>query len=114
MGMRIPASSAAGAGQAAAVSNWQQRQQNFKSLVSAVQSGDLGGAQKAYASLASGARGASANSPLAQIGKALQSGDLAGAQQALQSLQDSREPHHAPARPPSSTSMLGTRINTTA
>ena len=66
--------------------------QQFQQLVKSLNSGDLSGAQQAYASLtqAQGATQIDPNSPfgqaLAQIGKSLQSGDLAGAQQALSSL----------------------------
>jgi hypothetical protein len=69
-----------------------RRQQTFAALVSALNSGDLPGAQRAYASLTeiqgSGqGRFANPNGPFAQtvsqIGQALRSGDLSGAQQAL-------------------------------
>ena len=69
-----------------------RRQQTFAALVSALNSGDLPGAQRAYASLSeiqSGDQGrfANPNGPFAQavsqIGQALQSGDLNAAQHAL-------------------------------
>lgn len=68
-----------------------RRQQTFAALVSALNSGDLPGAQRAYASLSdiqgSQGRFANPNGPFAQavsqIGQALRSGDLSGAQQAL-------------------------------
>jgi hypothetical protein len=69
-----------------------RRQQTFAALVSALNSGDLRGAQSAYASLSEiqGRRFANPNGPFAQavsgIGQALRSGDLSGAQQALSSL----------------------------
>jgi len=72
-----------------------RRQQTFAALVSALNSGDLPGAQRAYASLGeiqgSGqGRSANPNGPfaqaLSQIGQALQSGDLNAAQHALSSL----------------------------
>jgi hypothetical protein len=72
-----------------------RRQQTFAALVSALNSGDLPGAQRAYASLSdiqgsSQGRFANPNGPFAQavsqIGQALRSGDLNGAQQALSSL----------------------------
>jgi hypothetical protein len=72
-----------------------RRQQAFAALVSALNSGDLPGAQGAYASLSeiqdSGqGRFANSNGPFAQavsqIGQALQSGDLNAAQHALASL----------------------------
>jgi hypothetical protein len=72
-----------------------RRQQTFAALVSALNSGDLPGAQQAYASLTeiqgSGeGRFPNSNGPFAQavsqIGQALQSGDLNAAQHALSSL----------------------------
>jgi hypothetical protein len=72
-----------------------RRQQAFAALVSALNSGDLPGAQRAYASLSEiqgGGQGrfANPNGPFAQavtqIGQALRSGDLSAAQQALSSL----------------------------
>src|SRR5215469_3358856 len=77
-----------------------RRQQSFGALVSSLNSGDLSGAQQAYASLSQLAnndqgRLANPNGPFAQamsrIGQALQSGDLAGAQQALSSLRRQRD-----------------------
>jgi hypothetical protein len=59
--------------------------QQFTQLVQSLQSGDLSGAQQAYASL--GQKHNGVNDPyaevLSQIGQALLSGDLSGAQQAL-------------------------------
>jgi hypothetical protein len=70
-----------------------RRQQTFAALVSALKSGDLGGAQSAYASLSEiqdSRRFANPNGTFAQamsqIGQALRSGDLSAAQQALSSL----------------------------
>ena len=72
-----------------------RRQQTFAALVSALNSGDLPGAQRAYASLndiQGGGQGrfANPNGPFAQavsqIGQALRSGDLNGAQHGLSSL----------------------------
>jgi len=72
-----------------------RRQQTFATLVSALNSSDLPGAQRAYASLGeiqgSGqGRFANPNGPFAQavsqIGQALQSGDLNAARHALSSL----------------------------
>jgi len=72
-----------------------RRQQTFAALVTALNSGDLTGAQRAYASLSdiqgsSQGRFANPNGRFAQavsqIGEALRSGDLSGAQQALSSL----------------------------
>jgi len=77
---------------------WQQ----FMQLAKAVQSGDLNGAQQAYATFTQSAAGKAAasdpNSPLAQalnqIGQSLQSGDISGAQQALSSLKPQGHHHH--------------------
>jgi soluble cytochrome b562 len=108
MVMQVNGSSSTAANQNPAIANWQQRQQDFKSLMSALQSGDLSAAQSAYLQLtgtanvtsSSGATSSTAssaingNSPLAQIGQALQNGDLASAQKAAQALQSSRGAHH--------------------
>jgi hypothetical protein len=76
--------------------------QQFLQLAKSLNSGDLAGAQQAYASLtqAQGSTQIDPNSPfgqaLSQIGKSLQSGDLSGAQQALSSLkqQGAQGAHH--------------------
>lgn len=78
-----------------------QFQQAFGQLTSALQSGDISGAQSAYQTL-SQLGGGNSNSPFAsalqQIGNALQSGDLGQAQQALsqlqQQMQAARGHHH--------------------
>ena len=124
MGMRVGSSGAAAGMQSSAVSNWQQRQQSFKDLNAALQSGDLSAAQKAYSGLTTGSGSTNSNSPLAKIGQALQNGDLAGAQQAMQALQASRaghHPHHGTAQaatstPPSApvSPTVGSQVNTTA
>ena len=80
--------------------NWQQNQQNFQQLASALQSGNLGQAQSAYSSLTAnlpnGGNGSqsNSNSPFAQLGQALQSGNLQSAQQAFQTLQSQHSGHH--------------------
>lgn len=77
--------------------------QDFRTLVSSLNSGNLSAAQQAYASLTQdqgNGQGpfANPNSPVSQalnqIGQALQNGDLTGAQQALSSLQQTRGGHH--------------------
>ena len=78
--------------------------QNFQQLSQALQSGDLSGAQQAYATLLQnlpnqGANGSSnSNNPfqqaIASIGSALQSGDVSSAQQALQQLQGQMKGAH--------------------
>ena len=86
MGMRVGGSNAAWATQGTSVNNLQQRQQNFKALNSALQTGDLTAAQQAFSTITANNPNAATNSssPLAQIGQALQAGNLAGAQQAAQ------------------------------
>ena len=92
MGMRISSSSPAAASTSAAqtggAAQWQQRQQDFKALSSALQSGDMGAAQSAYASLTSGAKNLAShpNSPMAKLGQALASGNLSAAQSAFASV----------------------------
>jgi hypothetical protein len=115
MGMRVGGSNAAVL-QSSGVGNWQQRQQSFNSLSTALQSGNLGAAQAAFASLSSGNKAAAnPSSALSQIGQALKSGDLAAAQQAFGNLVGSRGSvaAAAPASVPSS-SNLGSVINTKA
>ena len=82
--------------------------QQFVQLAKAINSGDLAGAQQAYAVLSqalgtntNGGNAANSNDPfsqaLAAIGQALQSGDIGAAQQALSSLQQAqgaRGHHH--------------------
>jgi hypothetical protein len=69
-----------------------RRRQSLGALVSALNSGDLSGAQQAYSSLSQLETSGPANrnevfaQAMGKIGQALQSGDLAGAQQALSSL----------------------------
>lgn len=78
--------------------------QNFQSLVQALQSGDLQGAQTAYATLtqnmpsdgqnATGNRKDPFQQMIAQLGQQLQSGDLSGAQSTLQNFQAQMKAHH--------------------
>lgn len=81
---------------------WQLRQQNVKALTSALQSGNLATAKAAYSSLigATGkGRSTSANSALAEIGRALASGDLAAARRAVKAVPVSHpRPHHPTTR----------------
>jgi hypothetical protein len=85
----------------AASTSWQNRRQNFGSLVSSIKSGDLAAAQQAFAALSgqsasdstSNTSATSASSStgndtpqqngLAAVGQALANGDIKGAQQAL-------------------------------
>jgi len=118
MGMRVGGSTSAAAPQSSGVGNWQQRQQSFNTLSTALRSGNLGAAQAAFASLSSGSGAkvsANPSSPLGQIGQALQNGNLAGAQQAFSNLVGSRGSAAATAttNAPSS-SNLGSMINTKA
>jgi hypothetical protein len=81
-------------------STYKQRQQDFQNLASALQSGDLTGAQTTFAALQklqqgrqtqSGQQGNSSTNPISTditaLGKALQSGDISGAQSAFATLQ---------------------------
>lgn len=81
-------------------STYKQRQQDVQNLASALQSGDLPGAQTAFAALQklrpggqtrNGQQGNSSTSPISRdfsaLGNALQSGDIAGAQSAFATLQ---------------------------
>lgn len=72
--------------------------QAFQQLSSALQSGDLAGAQAAYSTL-SQSIGSNPNSPLAsalqQIGSDLQSGDLTGAQTTFSALQQQTQAQRA-------------------
>lgn len=104
-------SSTSAAVQSTAVSNWQQRQQSFKELTSALQSGDVSAAQKAFASLGQSASG---QGPLAKIGTALQHGDVAGAKQAMQDVQASRKAHHHHHASETATAATQTPVNPAA
>jgi hypothetical protein len=68
----------------------QQRVADLQSIGSALQNGDLAGAQQAYTALASISSFTNPSGPLAQnfaaLGQALQNGDVAGAQQALSNI----------------------------
>jgi hypothetical protein len=93
-----------GAASSTASTTWQNRRQDFGSLVSSIKNGDLTGAQQAFAALSGTGSPASTtsassdastttpgngNSPqndLAAIGQALDKGDISGAQQALAKL----------------------------
>lgn len=98
----VISSNSVSAGQASLVQNRSQRRQDFSSLMSALQSGDLNAAKTAFDALnkdmsgtsATTAVGGNAGNPLAQIGMALQKGDLSGAQQAAQALQSGHHHHH--------------------
>jgi hypothetical protein len=78
--------------------------QDFQSLTSALQSGDLSSAQQAYQTLlsdnpqlASATQSGNGNpfqQAIASIGAALQNGDLSGAQNALQTMQANMKAHH--------------------
>jgi hypothetical protein len=96
-------------GVAQARSSIQQQSQNFKALTGALQSGDLAGAQGAYATLQQQIQSASQSTggtslfngsssigkDFKAIGSALQSGDVSGAQSALASFkQDIKAARH--------------------
>ena len=94
MGMRIGSAGSVAGSQDVGAGQWKQRQQGVKDLMSALSSGDIGAAQKAYSGLAGANGAATATSPMGQSGQALQAGDLAGAQKAAQSWQAARSGHH--------------------
>ncbi|MEI6804607.1 MAG: hypothetical protein WCK83_15725 [Burkholderiales bacterium] len=97
MGMRIGSAGTDWARESSSVGNWQQRQQNFKSLNTALQAGDLTAAQQAFAAMtANNPNATNGTGPLAQIGQALQAGDLATAQQAAQAWRGHRHAGAAP------------------
>ena len=92
-----------------ASSTFQQRASDFKTLAQSLQSGDLSGAQSAFASLQqlAGAQSASTQasttassstnpiaSDFASLGQALGSGDLSSAQQAFAKLQQDMQGVH--------------------
>jgi len=93
-------SSAASLYQTETQSPWKQRAQDFKALQSALQTGDLSGAQQAFATLqkdlpssapttkpsSSSSQSTPASKDFQALQSALSSGDLSGAQQAFASL----------------------------
>lgn len=121
---------------------FKQRKQDFDALASALQSGDLAGAQKAFATLqqdtqamGQAQRGQGSNSSavsqsgatsmkdlMNQLKQALSSGDLQGAQQAFASLQQNMQAnqsqghhhhHHGGGSQPSALSATSTGNTTT-
>jgi hypothetical protein len=75
-----------------------------KQLSSDLASGDIDGAQAAYATLAKNAPSsatANPNSAFAQLGKALQSGDIAGAQSAISTMVQNFKDRGTTSVPPS-------------
>lgn len=96
MDMRVSGSVSMKESQDGGVGNFRQRRQAANDLMSALSSGDLEAAQKAYAAFATAKGAIKPDSPLGQIGMALQSGDVTGAQQAAQSWQGVQRGHHHP------------------
>jgi hypothetical protein len=103
---------------------YQSRQTDLKQLGSALQSGDLNGAQQAYNTLAAlGQSGPFASSePFSKssraqafdaIGQALQAGDLAGAQAAFATLTGNQN-NSAQATPAAFVNLTGTQPSSTA
>ena len=111
-------------------SAFQQRRNDFQALSKALQSGDLAGAQQAFASLQqdgpkraqNAQNGSGGDSKVGDafkaLGQALQSGDLAGAQQAFASLQQTMQGaqghHHHHHGAEGSTQSTATTATTTA
>lgn len=78
-----------------------ERPHPFQALSSALKSGDLAGAQKAFADLQAkfqarkgGSNDNDADDKMSSLATALQSGDLAGAQQAFSQIQSKMGGHH--------------------
>jgi hypothetical protein len=103
-------SSGSAASQTYGPPNAKQVQSDFQALASALQNGNLSGAQQAFASLTKDAPGIAqglssqgGNNPLSKLASALQSGNLAGAQQAFAALtqpgKSHRSHHHHPGAP---------------
>ena len=93
--------------------------QAFMQMAKAINSGDLAGAQQAFASLSEmqGGNQPAANSPVAQalnqIGQDLQNGDIGGAQQALNALKSQMQhTHHHGRHHPSASSTEGSATST--
>jgi hypothetical protein len=82
--------------------NYKQAKADFKTLASALQSGDINGAQKAVAALqkdipqlqSQAAQTAPEANPFSDLMTAIQSGDLKAAQQALITLLQAAKSHH--------------------
>lgn len=109
MGMSVDAASWSPSQTAA----WQQRKQDYSSLLTSSQSGDLSTAKSAYASLTAN-KTPPADSPLAALGAAIQSGDPAAVQQAAQTLQHARSGHHHHHGSASSSTASTTSVSTTS
>jgi DNA-binding FadR family transcriptional regulator len=108
MGMSINSANVSNAYQSSGPSNLQQRRQEFQALGQALQSGDLAGAQQAFAALnpnaSSSTQSTQSNSNVSQLAQALQSGDLAGAQKAFAAMRSHGHHHHHQASMPSTAS----------
>ena len=74
-------------GQSTYASGLQQKQQNMNNLFTALKSGDLATAQKAYAASGMPPMAANNTSPLGRLYQALRHEDLAGAQKAALDMQ---------------------------
>lgn len=83
------------ASQNASSNSSQQPQTGLKAVMSALQSGDLAGAQKAFAALNIDTSQLNSNSPMSKLSTALQNGDLSGAQKAAKSMVHHRHHMHA-------------------
>jgi len=90
MGMKMGGASASWASQSQGVSNTRKNQQGMKTLLQDLKSGDLKGAQQAYAALTANKPAPSSSSPLGQIGAALQNNDLAAAQKVVDQMRSQR------------------------
>ena len=114
MGMRISsASSVSTSPSASAISSYRNRQQSMNTLLSDLQSGDLSGAQKAYAQLSKSTTFDS-NSVMGQLGKALAQDNLSSAQVIAKSMQAQRPVSNSNSQGTSLSAMLrgqGANVN---
>lgn len=74
-------------GQSTYASGLQQKQQQINNIYTALKSGDMASAQKAYAASGMPPMAANNTSPLGRLYQALRHEDLAGAQKAAQDMQ---------------------------
>ena len=76
---------------------FKQGQAAFQALAGALQAGDLGGAQKAFADfiqIVQGSKTGQLSADLQAVGSALQSGDIGAAQKAFATLQQNAQKAH--------------------
>jgi hypothetical protein len=102
-------------GQSTYASGLQQKQQNMNNMFSALKSGDMASAQKAYAASGLPPQATNNTSPLGRLYQALRHEDLAGAQKAALDMQGkSGKSASAPVHPTPSNSSAQTPVQKTA